>query len=192
MLRTNQSFLTYIQELYEQQVRKENIMIRQYAKGQKLFSQNENATKVMVIRDGITKCFFTEHNDKEYIVEFLGTGEIIGEIELIRQIACLCSIEAVTDVTVYAISIDYFSQLINNSLQLNNLLLDVFAKRIIDTSSRASYQQVYTIEHSLTKLLDLQSKQEISISKEDMASYLGVTVRSLNRTLKNISHKNIY
>ncbi|WP_374445238.1 Crp/Fnr family transcriptional regulator [Epilithonimonas sp.] len=184
MLRTNQSFLTYIQELYEQQVRKESIIIRQYAKGQKLFSQNENATKVMVIKDGITKCFFTEDNDKEYIVEFLGNGEIIGEIELIRQIACLCSIEAVTDVTVYAISPDYFLQLINNSLLLNNLLLNVFAERIINTSSRASYQQVYTIEHSLGKLLELQSKQEISISKEDMASYLGVTVRSLNRIMK--------
>ncbi|WP_027383949.1 Crp/Fnr family transcriptional regulator [Epilithonimonas caeni] len=184
MLRTNQSFLTYVQELYEQQERKENIIVKQYSKGQKLFSQNENATKVMVIKEGITKCFFTEHNEKEYIVEFLGNGEIIGEIELIRQISCLCSIEALTDVTAYAISTDYFSQLIKNSLLLNNLLLDVFAKRIIDTSTRASYQQVYTIEHSLTKLLNLQSKQDISISKEDMASYLGVTVRSLNRILK--------
>ncbi|MCJ8155027.1 Crp/Fnr family transcriptional regulator [Chryseobacterium sp. SSA4.19] len=188
MLRTNQSFLAYIQELYEQQERKENIIVKQYYKGQKLFAQNENATKVMVIKDGITKCFFTENNEKEYIVEFLGSGEIIGEIEFIRQIACLCNIEAMTDVTVYAISPDYFLQLIKNSLQLNNLLLDVFTERIINTSSRASYQQVYTIEYSLEKLLELQSRQEISISKEDMASYLGVTVRSLNRVLKNTSH----
>lgn len=71
-----------------------------------------------------------------------------------------------------------------SDLKLNNLLLDVFAERIINTASRASYQQLYTIEHSLGKLLELQSKQEISISKEDMASYLGVTVRSLNRAFK--------
>lgn len=188
MLRTNQSFLAYIRKLYEQQERKENIIVKQYAKGQKLFSQNETATKIMVIREGITKCFFTEHNDREYIVEFLGNGEIIGEIEFIRQIECLCNIEALTEVMVYAIAPDYFSQLINNSLELNNLLLNVFAERIINTSSRASYQQVYTIEHSLGKLLELQTRQEISISKEDMASYLGVAVRSLNRVLKNISH----
>lgn len=189
MLRTNQPFLTYVEELYEQQERRENIIVKQYSKGQKLFSQDENATKVMVIRDGITKCFFTENNDKEYIVEFLGGGEIIGEIEFIKQIACLCNIEAMTDVKVYAIAPDYFSQLIKQSLQMNNLLLDVFAERIINTSSRASYQQVYTIEHSLKKLLELQAKQEISISKEDMASYLGITVRSLNRVLKNMSHQ---
>lgn len=32
----------------------------------------------MIVKEGITKCFFTEDNDKEYILEFLGKGEIIG------------------------------------------------------------------------------------------------------------------
>jgi CRP-like cAMP-binding protein len=185
MLRTNQSSLAYVRELYEQQGRKENIIVKQYTKGQKLFFQNEKATKIMIIKEGITKCFFTEDNDKEYVLEFLGKGEIVGEIEFIKKIDCLCSIEAMTDVTAYAITPDYFSALIKSDLQLNNLLLDIFAERIINTASRASYQQLYTIEHSLGKLLELQSKQEISISKEDMASYLGVTVRSLNRAFKS-------
>lgn len=184
MLRTNQSFLDYVQELYEQQERKEDIIVKQYTKGKKLFFQNEKATKIMLIKKGITKCFFTEDNDKEYILEFLGKGEIIGEIEFIRKISCLCNIEAMTDVTVYTIAPHYFSELIKSDLKLNNLLLDVFAERIINTASRASYQQLYTIDHSLSKLLELQSKQKIFISKDDMASYLGVTVRSLNRALK--------
>lgn len=184
MLRTNHLFLTYVQGLYEQQERKENILIKQFSKGQKLLFQNEKAIKIMFIKEGIAKCFFTEKNDKEYILEFLGKGEVIGEIELIRHIPCLCNIEAMTDVTAYAINVSYFSELIKTDLKLNNLLLDVFAERIINTSSRASYQQLYTIQHSLCKLLELQSKQEISLSKEDMASYLGVTVRSLNRAFK--------
>lgn len=187
MLRTNQSVLAFVQELYEQQERKENIIIKQYSKGQKLFFQNEKATKIMFVREGIAKCFFTEQNDKEYILEFLGKGEILGEIEFIRNIVCLCNIEAVTDITVYAIAPDYFSELIKTNLTLNNMLLNVFAERIINTSSRASYQQLYTIEHSLGKLLKLQSKQEIFISKEDMASYLGITVRSLNRAFKSLA-----
>src|SRR5690606_18449155 len=186
MLRTNQLFLAYLQGLYEQQERQEDIIVKQFAKGQRLLFQNEKATKVMLIKTGITKCFFTEDNDKEYILEFLGEGEIIGEIELIRQIRCLCNVEAMTEVTVYAITPDYFAGLLKTDLNVNNLLLDTFAERIINTASRASYQQLYTIEHSLGKLLELQSKQEISISKEDMASYLGVTVRSLNRAFKRL------
>lgn len=186
MLRTNQLFLNYLEDLYEKQERKEDIIIRSFSKGERILTQNETPSKVMLIKDGITKCFFVEENDKEYIVEFLGKGEIIGEIELIRNISCLCSIEAVTDVTVYAVAIPYFKSLIKNDLLLNNHLLEVFAERIVNTSRRASYQQLYAAEHTLAKLLELQAQQNIQISKEDMAAYLGITMRSLNRTLKNL------
>ncbi|WP_281612730.1 Crp/Fnr family transcriptional regulator [Flammeovirga sp. SubArs3] len=186
MLRKNQTFLTYIQRLYEQENRKDKILVKHYREGDFLFSQDEKPTKVILIKEGITKCFFTEENDKEYILEFLGSGEIVGEIEFIKKIRCLCSIQAITDVSVYAIAYDYFSELVKTDLALNNLLLDVFAERIINTSSRASFQQLYTIEHSLGKLLELQAKQEVPLSKENMASYLGVTIRSLNRALKKV------
>ncbi|MBO9595386.1 MAG: Crp/Fnr family transcriptional regulator [Niabella sp.] len=184
MLRTNQSFLAYIQHLYEAQPRKEDIIQKTFTGGKKLLTQHGNVSRVMFIREGIAKCFFTEENDKDYIVEFLGRGEVIGEIESIRGTPCLCTIEAITTVDVYALSLPYFSALIKKDLTLNNLLLDVFAQRIVHTSSRASYQQLYTIEHSLSRLLALQKQQGIEISKEDMAAYLGVTIRSLNRALK--------
>lgn len=189
MLRTNQPFLDYLEELYQKQSCKENIVLKSYGKGEKILSQNESSTKIMLIRSGITKCYFVEENDKEYIVEFLGKGEIIGEIEVIKNVPCLCSIEAMTEVTVYAMSIPYFRNLLKNDLTLNNFLLDVFAERIVNTSSRASYQQLHTTEHTLSQLLELKSK-EMEISKEDMAAYLGITLRSLNRTLKEINENN--
>ncbi|ALL06056.1 hypothetical protein AQ505_11470 [Pedobacter sp. PACM 27299] len=91
-----------------------------------------------------------------------------------------------TAVTVYAISLPYFRALLKKDIALNNLLLEVFAERIVNTSSRASYQQLYTTEYTLAKLLKLQSKQEIEIPREDMAAYLGITIRSLNRSIKNL------
>ncbi|MBP2617663.1 Crp/Fnr family transcriptional regulator [Chryseobacterium jejuense] len=185
MLRTNQSFLSHIEELYQQQ-KGGNIVLQSFSKGQKLLTQDQSVSKVMLIKDGITKCYFEEENGKEYIVEFLGGGEILGEVELIKNIPCLCGIEALTEVLVYTISLPYFNKLIQKDLILNNLLLNSFAERIINTSSRASYQQLYTVEHTLTQLLKMQSKQNIQISKEDMAAYLGITVRSLNRILKDL------
>ncbi len=189
MLRTNQPFLDYLETLYEKQPKKENIIIKSYAKGERLLTQNETSTKIMLIRSGITKCYFIEENDKEYIVEFLGKGEIIGEIEVIKNVPCLCSIEAISEVTVYAMSIPYFKDLLKNDLGLNNFLLDVFAERIVNTSSRASYQQLHTTEHTLNQFLELKSK-EMEISKEDMAAYLGISVRSLNRSLKELKDPN--
>ncbi len=185
MLKTNETFLSYLSAHYESQNRKENIIIKKCGKGERLLSQNKASTKVMLIVEGITKCYFTEDNDKEYIIEFLGKGEIIGEVELIRNIPCLCTIEAMTDVSYFAIDKPYFSALLKTDIQVNHLLLDSFAKRIVDTASRASYQQLYTVEHSLTKLIELQTQQNISLSKVEMAAYLGITVRTLNRAMKN-------
>lgn len=186
MLRTNLTFLAYAKELYDNQQRKEAVVVKHYAPGQRLLNQGETAAKVMLISEGITKCFLTENNDKEFILEFLGAGEIIGDIELIRNIPCLCNIEAMTDVTVYAFSLPYFEDLLKKDTEVTRLLLNAYAERIVNTSSRASYQQLHTVEHSLSKLLDLQLKHQLHISKEDMAAYLGITVRSLNRTLKDI------
>lgn len=188
MIRVNHPFLDYAKTVYDKQSHKEAIIVRTYKKGQRLLSQRDMVTKVMVIKTGITKCFFTENNDKDYILEFLGQGEIIGDIEIIRDIPVLCNIEATTSVEVYAFSTAYFRMLLENDIILTSLLMNTFAERLVHTSTRASYQQLYTLEHSLSKLLELQSRQSISLTKEEMASYLGISVRSLNRVLKNLNH----
>lgn len=186
MLRTNQTFLNYLDELHKKQSRSDDFIVKSFSAGDQILVQDHQLSHVMMIKEGIVKCFLAEENGKEYIVEFLGSGEIIGEVELIKNINCLCSIEALNEVTVYAVKIPFFKALIKNDLALNHLLLESFAERIINTSSRASYQQLYTIEHTLKQLLQMQAKQNIHISKEDMAAYLGITVRSLNRILKDL------
>ncbi len=189
MLRTNQTFLDYLEGLYSSEEHKDNIVLESFEKGDKILVQNQISTKIMLVKSGITKCYFVEENGKEYIVEFMGKGEIIGEIEVIKNVPCICSIEAITEVTVYSMSIPYFQALIKKDLTLNNLLLDVFAERIFNTSSRASYQQLHKTEHTLSQLLEVKSR-EMEISKEDMATYLGTTVESLNRALEELQENN--
>lgn len=189
MLRTNQTFLDYLEGLYSSEEHKGNIVLESFEKGNKILIQNQISTKIMLVKSGITKCYFVEENGKEYIVEFMGKGEIIGEIEVIKNVPCICSIEAITEVTVYSMSIPYFQALIKKDLTLNNLLLDVFAERIFNTSSRASYQQLHKTEHTLSQLLEVKSR-EMEISKEDMATYLGTTVESLNRALEELQENN--
>jgi len=186
MLRTNQKFLDYIQGIYDSPRNQNHIFQKPFQKGQKLLFQHQTTPNVLLIQSGITKCFFNEENDKEFIVEFLGKGEIVGEIESIRQMPCLCSVEAITDVSALVIPSPYFQELLGQDLRLNKLLLEAFAERIVNTSIRAAFQQLYTVEHSLSKLLELQQKQEIQLSKGEMAAYLGISVRSLNRSLKNM------
>lgn len=190
MLRTNRAFLDYIGQLYNSQQRREEILIKEFSVGQLLLQQGQKAPKVYLIKEGITKCFFDEGDDRGFIVEFLGKGEVLGDIEVIKNMPCLCNIQALTQVQAYAISIPYIKSLLEKELSFNKLLLETYAERIINTSTRASFQQLHTIEHTLGKLLEIQKAQELDISKEDMAAYLGITIRSLNRALKKLKSRN--
>ncbi|PWW29103.1 Crp/Fnr family transcriptional regulator [Chryseobacterium sp. AG844] len=116
MLRTNQTFLNYLDELHKKQNRSDDIIVKSFSAGDKILIQDHQLSHVMMIKEGIVKCFLAEENGKEYIVEFLGSGEIIGEVELIKNINCLCSIEALNEVTVYAVKIPFFKALVKNDL----------------------------------------------------------------------------
>ena len=180
MLRTNLLLLSFIEKAYNEDTNK-GITLKDYPKG-------EQSYKIAIIRSGFAKCFYSEENGKDFILEFLGKGEIIGEIEALRNIKYLCNVAAVTDVQAYVFSTSYFKSLLDDNHHFGRILLEELAERIINTSSRAAHQQLYTIKHGLSKLLDLQEKQGIKLSKADMASYLGIEIRSLNRALKNLDH----
>ncbi|PTT01526.1 Crp/Fnr family transcriptional regulator [Pedobacter sp. HMWF019] len=186
MLRTNIRLLNSIEQLYAAQPRKEDIILRTFSAGERLLEQDCKAEKVFIIQEGLVKCYLTEKNDKRYLFEFLGKGEIVGEIEAIKKQNCLCTIEAISPVTAYSISIPFFLSLIDRDPEIPKLLLFELTDRISNTSSRASFQQLYTVEYGLSKLLQLQEVEKIRLSKEDMAAYLGISVRSLNRTLKQL------
>ncbi|MNJ92966.1 Global nitrogen regulator [compost metagenome] len=184
MLRTNTEFLSYIDSLYKDG--QSGISLQNFEKDSLLLRQGEKSHRVFIIKEGIAKCFFLEENGKDYILEFMSKGQVLGEIEMIRRIDCLCNVAALTALQVYVIPAATFKELLAKDLMLNKILLEELADRIINTSSRASFQQLYTVEHGLAKLLELQEKQGMEISKEDMAAYLGITLRSLNRALKGL------
>lgn len=191
MLRTNLTFLSFI-ESFCAEYKEPNITLKTFPAGQRFIEQGEKIRNIYIIKDGITKCYISEENGKDFIIEFLGKGEVVGELEALKKIDCLCSVAAISEVTAYAIPDHFFLSLIEKNTEFTNILLQELSTRIIQTSTRASFQQLYTLEYGLLKLLKLQTNEHISISKEDMAAYLGISVRSFNRTLQQLKAKNIF
>lgn len=188
MLRTNQAFLTFMEQYTANSTA---VIQKSFAPGARLIRQGDVIHHVYIIIDGITKCYIVEDNGKDYIFEFLGKGEVTGELEAINEGKCLCNIEAITPVTVYAIPHALFSSLVLSNPEFNKLLIRELAKRISQTCIRASYQQLYPVEYALLRLLTLEADQQILLTKKDMAAYLGISVRSFNRTLKELRERNI-
>lgn len=188
MLRTNLDFLSFIEHFCKEN-ESENISLKRFNPGYRFIEQGDKISNIYIIKEGISKCFISEENGKDFIIEFLGKGEVVGELEALKKIDCLCNVAAISEVTAYVIPDFVFLSLIQKSSEFTTILLQELSTRIIQTSTRASFQQLYTVEYALLKLLQLQADEHISISKDDMAAYLGISVRSFNRSLKQLMEK---
>ena len=186
MLRENPDFLEYIKGLYAEHSEERVIRQVNFAPKDFLMRQGSVLREAYVIAQGVCKISIEEENGKAYILEFLGKGEILGELELLRDTGCLCNVQALEHVCVYSLPKAYFFKLLETDFKLNHLMIQAFAERISNTSKKASFQKLYTLEDTLKEFMRLQVEQQLEVSKQDLAEYLGISVRSLNRTLKNM------
>jgi CRP-like cAMP-binding protein len=161
------------------------ILQRRFEKGRVLVGQGAATTNVFVIRSGIVKCFITEENGREYILEFSGEGEVLGELEAIVRMPGMCTAKALSEVHVYQIDKASFLSLLAKEAVFNTAIMEMLAVRLTNTGARASRQQLHSLEHSLDKLLAVLASEKMPVAKQDLADYLGISLRSLNRLLKD-------
>ena len=98
MILTNKEILNWITNEYENLNDKVKIDIVEFENNGIIINQDKVIKQIYVIKEGVSKCHINEENDKNYIVEFLGAGEIIGEVEAILNNKTVCSVTALSKV----------------------------------------------------------------------------------------------
>lgn len=186
MIRTNQELLDYVSKIHNPEVILEQI----FAPFQTVFEQGKQVNSVFIVKSGIAKCFLTEENGNDFVEEFFGEGGIVGEIEIINNHISVCGISAITQLTVYKISSANFKHLLYNDKVFNNLILKALSTKIYYKASRHAHNQLHDVEANLLRIKREFPQMFDAIPKLDIANYLGVTLRSLNRVLKDLKMKN--
>lgn len=187
LVKKNEKLLAYVQTLANKDTQG-HIVVKELAAKTILLEQGEQGHFVYLIISGIVKCFITEDNDKNYTIEFLGAGEVFGELEIIKNTKSICTVKALSPLSVFKIRADYFSHLMDHDRAFNKLIIEVLATRMEVGAKRAAFQQTYPAEHTVLSLLQLEND---TIPKEELAEYLGITIRSLNRTILKLKEKGL-
>jgi len=154
--------------------------------GEKILHQKTHVHSTYMIKEGLAKCFLTLDNGNDFIQEFFGAGEVFGEIEVITGDISFCTIEALVPTTYYKIPKTTFDHWAKTDDVFNTLLLRLLATNIRYAALRHSYNQTHSLEENLKRLLEEFPELLQKISKNDIANYLGITTRSLNRVLKGL------
>jgi CRP-like cAMP-binding protein len=189
MIRNNRDLLAYIATLHRQGLT--SISEKKVGVPHKLIEEGKKVFSVFIIKKGIAKCYLTEDNGKPFIQEFFGEGELFGELEAFKNHLSFCSIEALTPLEYYRIPHSDFQKLIEHDKKFNQFILESFASKILYKAKRHSYHQSHSIESNLLRLQEQLPSFTKIISKPDIASYLGITLRSLNRTLLSLKERNL-
>lgn len=185
MIRTDTHFLTYIEILIKKYP--DFFELETYSTKDIILAQDKRYLHLYIIKTGIAKCYLSDENGKDFIQEFLGKGMEFGELEVFSGNLSYCSIEAISKVEVYKISHKNYNYLLDNNPVFNRLILKSMATKIGYKAPRHSFQQSYSIEANILKLKELYPNFEQLFSKSDIANYLGITLRSLNRALNSLS-----
>ncbi len=158
------------------------ILQRHFPKGHTLIEQGAEAGHVYVIRSGVVKISFADQ-DKEFILEFMGEGEVLGDLEAIRKMPAISTVRAISALSVYMMDKASFCDLLVRNAAFNMAMLESLAVKVANTGTRNARQQLNTLEHNLANLLEVLESEQLPCSKQELADYLGITLRSLNRLL---------
>ncbi|WP_435625757.1 Crp/Fnr family transcriptional regulator [Flagellimonas sp.] len=188
MIRTNQSLISYIRTLDNKGTYGIGASI--FEPKTTIFRQNHRYGKVYVIKRGIAKCYITDENGREFIQEFLGEGMEFGELEVFSDKSTICSVASINEVEAFCFTHSLYKQLLEEDSTFNKLIMKGLADKIRYKAPRHSYQHSYPIEDNVLRLQKLFPQLTEILPKKDIANYIGVTTRSLNRALKELRQKN--
>lgn len=188
MIRINKDLVDYVKMLSRSEG-DDAVIEQKYEPKQIILEQRKRVFAVYILISGMAKCYMTEDTGVDFVQEFFGEGEIFGEIEMFNDESSFCSIESITAVSVFKIPHDQFHQLIDSDRRFRQLILKSLATKVKYTAVRHSYNQSHTIETNLLRLKKQFPTLIETIAKIDIANYLGITERSLNRTLNQLRDK---
>ena len=167
-------------------------------KGETLFKEGEKVTGIFFVYEGAVKVH-KEWGEKELIVRFAGKGDIVGHRGLGNELDYPVSATAIETSQVCFIGIEFFfSSLKVNQDYLLQLMM-FFAEEL-----KVSERKMRNLAHMPVKgrvaqaLLTLKEKFgvrdgfiDLSLSRQDLASYTGATYETVFRVLNELAEENL-
>ncbi len=158
-------------------------------KGDFFIVENEICRHIGFIADGAVKAYATDKEGKENITCFKFENEFATSFqEFVMQEKSRRSIRTIEDSIIYRISYPDYQYLLNQVTAWNEVIKSVIAQ---EYNQKECYLLNYNNKSVVDKYRHVLSSEPMlvqRISTQDLASYLGITQRSLTRAKGQI-HK---
>jgi CRP/FNR family putative post-exponential-phase nitrogen-starvation transcriptional regulator len=134
-----------------------------------------------------------QQDGKQVVFSFETPLSIIGDMEILNDMSVLSNVKAIEDSWVFAAPIEIIRRCGLNDPPFLRFLVRYLIKKLYFSSSLLA-QSTETAEFRLARYLLYRSQFEGNTlrleTRESIAAILGVSVRHLNRTLKELAAQN--
>lgn len=175
---------------------------KKYAKGDTIFLEGEAADTLYFVNEGRIKLYKYTKDGKEQILHILSQGDFFGELELIKPSKYSFNSKAIAHSKICTITKDEMRNIMMQKPEISIKVLESLAERLSKVESLAQNLATNDVDSRMAYLLtNLAEKYgirtdetitiKLPISREEMASYIGVTRETISRKLKKLEEKNI-
>ncbi|OPA76262.1 cAMP-binding protein [Paenibacillus selenitireducens] len=183
------------QSLSDEEIVKISRMTRhiQYNKGQMLLNEGEKSDKLFIVNSGQVKVSKFTMDGKEQILYLLTSGEFFGELHLFNPDETHnFSVYAIEDTEICLLTKEAIDQIMQNNPGISMKLLAALTKRLAHTENLAQnlatkdpdVRVAYMILEFCRKFGSKHQEGiliKLPISREEIASYVGVTRETISR-----------
>lgn len=172
-----------------------------YKKGQIIFHEGNNPKGIFCINSGKVKIYKLGSNYKEQIVRLAKEGDIIGYRSLVCHDKYQASASAIQDATICFISREHFLKQMEANVHLTNGVMKLLSQDLAVAETKMVEMIQKPVKERLAEglivLKEMYGLKEdgktlnITMTREDIASFVGTTSETAIRILSDLNSEKI-
>jgi CRP/FNR family transcriptional regulator len=166
-----------------------------FKKNQPLFIEGSFPRGVFCLNQGKVKVFTRGDEGKEQIIHIAKEGEIIGFRAMFSGEMYKVSATSLEDANICFISKDDFLDMIDTNPTLRNGIMRELSKELGDRAVFITNMAQKSVRERLASALiildDVYSGEQINLTREDMANFVGTATETLIRLLKDLKEEGV-
>ncbi|NGZ74736.1 Crp/Fnr family transcriptional regulator [Saccharibacillus alkalitolerans] len=189
----------HLEEAFHEPLRP-HLRLYAFDPGEELCSQGAPAETVYMLVKGKIKIHTTSPEGRTLVISFKNPPEVIGDIEYVRGLDIINTVEAVSPAEVIGISGKMLKKYGDDHAPLLRFMLDIITKKFYIKSDFLSFNLMVPVEVRLASYLlsvcydesDAGFEGRLAISRlTDTANLIGTSYRHLNRVIRKLSEEGL-
>jgi len=167
-----------------------HIRPRRFARDEVVFHRDDPAGHLYVIATGSVKVSIPDEEGHEIVVAIERGGAVFGELALFDDAPRSATVTALDETQVVTIARDDFLRVIERSPRATREILRLLARTVRRASGRIEDLVFLDVPGRVAKcLIDLATanqRNEVELTQDDLAAFVGATRVSVNRALADL------